>query len=1419
MLFYRLPIMHPVRCALFFTALTALSLFGESRPLFEQDSEFLFRQSDFGGRGEALVLGRVNALSGNLLIKETDLKVAGCEPLYLQRFYNSSLTAQQMAGWLFFPHLLLELNNLDNTVYVQSRDAVTLTFHSPLPLYKLKRPSLYSHSFLLRKQEKNFQTALASDPYNSLEKRDDPQKSLLFREPDRIHYTLKNSNGSILTYRLIPPTTLKPAVSHYLLECEQLSNGHCILYSYNPSSNQLEEVRATSPDHSKTYSWIRFSYSSSDTETFCTATTSNNQSLRCKYQNLPSKKSLSRLLLQQLFLGEKKSEEFFYKFDNRWESSLLAKRTLADNQEELFSYYEGDSFKNPPRPLVEKRKAFYEDLRESYSYDPFCGRIKTLTTPSGSYSFSYHRDPLSPDGNYTDLLDADNRLTRYRFSPSLHLTAVERYSGASTDSLLRKELFTWGQGLFSSKLLNKTEVDSQNRLVQASYFSYDAKGNLVAEKRVGNFSADAESSDLSSLDSVTTIYRYSSDERSLLLCKERANGQTLLYSYLPQCDLLSSLFLCNRNTIATRTFYTYSPDNVLIEQIQDNGSSPEPSDWQGVTQRTIRRIHLREQEPFFHLPASEEELYYDLATDQEILLKRTLFHYAPSGEIIQRDLYDSKGELRYSLFSEYDSNGNLLFETNPLGQKTEPSSPIKQQEIPFAKKVSCNLLGNPTHIIYQDGTEESKRYYAHGPLKLFIDKEGNQERYEYDYQDRLTTKKLYDPSGNLLSEETFSYDAFHLRSHTDPCGKKTLYTYDGAGRKATEQSGDLQVEFSYDSLGRCSSSKQSCDGHSLFTKRSYDLLDRIIEESCSDENGILYNRRTLSYNDNGLIESICQTIDGKESKELFFYDSQGALLQRISPLGEIFYTTQEAKSGSSGQFVKTTLFPNGARNESLHDLQNHLLSSKTFDPQGALLVEHLYTYDAEGTLLNQKILTSQGTEEKSWEYDSMGRVITFTTETLPDKKRSYSCSYTPKGALRSLTQPNGATLFYTYNPLGHLTEISSSDNTIHYQFQRDPLGKILSSTDLLTKKSLYRSYDNSGNLIEERLSNGLALRYRYDARNRKTAAYFPDNSYALYDYDAAALRKATRYSPSHQVLYSHSYTEYDTSGHALSEALVGSLGSLRYRLDAAGKPLSIEAAPFYRATLSYDTAGNPILYQSRSPFFEQQSHYRYNALSELVEEGGTFTLPSPTQQPSLRYDPNGNILQIDSLQLCYDALNRLISAQKPKEFLILYEYDSFNRKTAQNSYTWKESDWSLEKRDTFLYEEEKEIGRIGADGRTVEFRLLPPTKEKAVCIELGSLFYAPIHDPWGNTATLISLKAHKPIASYFYNRQGTEKTLQNSPAFNPWRYAGERSEELTEFVYLSGRHYSPKLGRYLSSFPLTPLKEPLSPADRSLHQH
>lgn len=805
---------------------------------------------------------------------------------------------------------------------------------------------------------------------------------------------------------------------------------------------------------------------------------------------------------------------------------------------------------------------------------------------------------------------------------------------------------------------------------------------------------------------------------------------------------------------------------------------------------------------------------------------------------------------------EIDTQGNTTYyNNNPFGQPlqiTEPLLSTKKGELstptteytynalgnPITKKdpeghltiTRYTARGSPYHIIHPDGSEEYYTYDLTGNLSTHTSPTGVQTKYTHDYLGRMTSKKIYSRNEELLSEERYLYNALHLIEKTDPDGVKTTYSYDGAGRKIKEEvhaEGQTRTTlFAFDSLGRLNKTTKLLDAQAEVLLREYDLLDRIIEEKEEDEKGNLYSITKYSYDDFNNQTALTKEVQVGASVTQFFYDPFKRLIKKIDPLGnETHISYNDVHPTPHGQYVvqKTTTLPKGNQTIETFDAHGNLSTLEKLTPsqQPLLKEECFYNLNNQKTKQTSTLYNPSKIITKAWKYDARGRVIELTEALSEPIEKTTRYTYTPDGLLSTLTKPDRVIITYSYNDLGKVTQLTTSDGSIHYELSYDKLGNIIIAEDLIQQTITKRSYSHFGDLLEETQSNRFTTKRTYDPIGRKTSLTLPDHSQVEYIYDPYHLKEINRNDSSGFSIYQHQYTTYDLSHNLLSESLIKEQGEVRHKVDLLNRTIETISPHSNERITTFNPNGNLLEYYRD----EALSEFAYNDLDQLTNETGTFTHSYnydahhnrvekdnslydlntlhqllQTEQIQFAYDLNGNLIleETSSKKITYeyDGLDRLAAMHMPNEVYRFY-YDYWNRLFTQQTLLLQNNKWVIARQEDYLYDELNELGaypkqlRILGQGHGAEIGA-------AVAIEVRNQVYIPMHDLFGNVIALLDPNKEQPLETYAYSSFGEEKAKSDT-FINPWHYQSKRKIE--HLVYFGRRFYHPETGRWITTDP------------------
>lgn len=1384
-----------------------------------------------------LVEGLVSIITGDLYLAEEDIAIEGAEPLHLKRHFITK-------SWniSFFQHLSAFYFPKQQGISIYERNGSMLLFRKKadndfftlLDFSQLPGISNTGRGFISAMTNlKNYRITFSNDTF-----------SLLIANGNARHY--RKAGFQDFTDRV-----------RYVLECEELPNGNKIVYDY--AANQFVSMRTTNPDGKKTYAKATFEYKPQGTRADFDIHTSDGRTLQYRTKPFVKNKAGTGACFERIISPEYPDETFEYtqvdgaphltrvslpngrSFSITYDSKGRVKQLLAPTgvATHTFTYF---SEKDRRTDVKDSEGAM---TRYFWSKEMRLTQIERYTQSGSLYNSEKFNWDMDGNLSLRTLYDSDSQpiFSRlYIYDPNGNIF-FETFCGNLTGS---------------STLTVAPDGRPENGEKHTKFYSYDERHNVTWEREAHgketcytylpgtNLCTAKVITDFSSVHGQRHFFVYNSDH--IVIREIEDNGKSMdpndlslvtirkikdlhlmeegPYINMPKI-IEEKYWNSGQEHLLKRTVFTYTTGgNVAMQEVYDaNGkwrytlkteydNKGRPiAETNALGQTALSQYDENGNKIFFQdFSAAKKQMSYDLSNRLTRATEngRTTQHtYDDKGNKIQT--IDFRGHTtRY----KYDNYGNLIETHLPSGERLKKSYDGAGREISSTDangnttSKRYNAYGKPTEILYPDNSKEQFVYNEDGTLKTHTDQVGTQTHYIYDKQGRLNDKKTDDHI------EKYSYDGFNLQSKFDAEGYRTLYLHDNAGRKIIESRVDRRSMYSYDALGCVSKVSQD----DLSTIKEYDLLGRVLSEKKQDKNGIILAQEEYAYDAAGNQTAIIRYPNNQKAEELSVYDAFNRLIRKVDPLGHettISYDDYFINPYGEQVLQKITQDPLGILTVEIHDIKNRLISCTKKNSQGVMLSLEEYTYDGNDNVCRQdSSVFAAGVPERQvttlWQYDSMNRLVVLTEASGTAEERTTTHTYTPKGLLAQNTKPAGTTIQHTYDAFGRCIETCSSDGTVHYTYQYNKIGQLLSSKDELTGLATQKQWNAHGQLLHELLSNALSLTSSYDTQGRRTVLQLPNNRSIAYSYDPLYLRSVT-------YQHTHYFTQYDLAENLLEEELVGSLGILQYQVDPLRRTYA-ESCPYYtQHVLKFDAVGNILSMQ----FPEETVDYSYDDLNQLTEETGLFAhiysydshynrtrkdeqgylINSLNQNPSCTYDLNGNPLSYRLWRMQYDAFDRLICIEDPRQRLT-FTYDADHRRLSKQVYAKENGQWILKKQLHFLYDGQNEIGSVNEQGEFQELRILGRTPHaeigSAIAIEINGELYAPIHDLQGNLCTLVSVKDPQKVEHYRFSAFGEE---QAPGATCPWRFSSKRTDE-SGLVYYGRRYYNPHLGRWLTPDPL-----------------
>lgn len=538
------------------------------------------------------------------------------------------------------------------------------------------------------------------------------------------------------------------------------------------------------------------------------------------------------------------------------------------------------------------------------------------------------------------------------------------------------------------------------------------------------------------------------------------------------------------------------------------------------------------------------------------------------------------------------------------------------------------------------------------------------------------TREIYDDSGKLLYiiarggiTQTLSYDeAGILQEVNDDFGRTLLFNYDQELNLISLKDPDENVtEFSY------SNGNLVKVTHPDLTTREYlyeDTRNTYLLTGIIDESGEQF--ASYSYDEKGRVIESLRAGDTKKVSLTYNDDTT---------------TNVITSSGQNRQYSFTSQFGN----KKVSDISGGLcknceaqIKSVTYDEAGLLAtqtdfndVTTAYTNnerglqisrtDAVGTPQERTITTEwhssfnlpvkiiEPTRTISYSYDSKGNL---TKKVILDKKtgrmRATSYGYNEYGQIVTIDGPRtdvSDLTTYSYDTQGNISFVSNALGQLTQIVSHDASGRPLSiiSPNGLT---IELSYDQMGRLIERRVGSEIT-RYEYNKNGNLIKAISPDSTYVEYHYDLSHQIVALSDQLNNRVEF-----DIDSNGNIVAVTVNDSTGSIVRKHAAVFNELNqvIKSIGAVGQTTQYAYDGNGNIIKSVDPN-GSSIQLNYDALNRLVSVSDALNGKS-----SYFYDSNGRVTRIVSpnnskTTFEYDGLGNLIRMSSPDTGLTEYEYD------------------------------------------------------------------------------------------------------------------------------------------------------------------
>lgn len=1092
-------------------------------------------------------------------------------------------------------------------------------------------------------------------------------------------------------------------------------------------------------------------------------------------------------------------------------------------------------------------------------------RVKFIQEPTGpnqeyvtTYKFIYEKMT-------TYVKDGLNHLTSYGIDSCNRLRSIFYYNGVHEQlpldpSIAYAEWFLWDR---KGQIICQ-RIDENNIPKAAKVLSYDYGGNVISEKKYGNFSGYSPPLEINErdlpVDNGCECYQKEFKYRSNLLIKAKEdNGSSVAYTYYPGTDLVASKCVNG----AVHYNYEYDQDAVLTKvSVEDS------------CEKKITSIYPRQTAPY-GLPERVEEKYVDIATGTEHLLKRVDKAYSMEGFLLQEDHYDANEAFCYTLKWEYDGHGNVLCEQNALGESIErrydQNDNLIYQKGPrpdFEKRFTYDLMNRLTReeICWADQTlAATHEYDILGHRTATTDMHGNRTEYIFDEFGHVI--EIHHPpvtQGEHPTKTLQQYDIFgNVIAVTDPRGCTTRTSYNAYGKPVKVDYPDGTTEaFEYNLDGTL---KKSTAKNGLVTSYQYDEFGRVVKEADSfSTQKSTYSAFHLTSQTDPMGITTLYTYDGagrliKEKKAgetiRYEYDALGrvhrttdaytAIIKEYDLLDRV---TEERVEDLQGKVYKRTQYGYDSDGNVILEINGDSCTRTEYDPLGnptkitdplGNMTECTYNYRKRRTthtdpLGNQTIITNNALGKESVVlkksasgkllsksqkfYDGCGNLVYSLDEDMETEWiynetgqllslieagiKTTSYAYNSFGQLSILTKPDGAQIFHEYDAKGRLSRQYSTDFTHTYEYDCNDMPLKASNT--------LRTYDEYGRLASETLENGYKLKYEYDRIGRLSRFTLPDRTKINYTYEGPYLKTVSRFN------YAHTYSAYDLSGNLLESTLPVNAGTISYSYDPAHQIINIEH-PSWSQGHSYDAVGNLVEYTLRDSQGAFSTELKYDDLYQIKMENNNVyvhdSLHNRIKKDDTQYTINSlnQLLEQSDCKYLYDKNGNLIE-EISSSGSTYYMYDTLDRligvKKGDREYKYHYDAFNrriskeINNVEThyYLYQLNQEIGSY-RQGILKELRILGKGRGAEIGATVAIEQDGALLVPVHNLTGSIAALLDAETGECLESHRYRAFGEGKGSSRIPWGYLSKRCDPETGFIYFGMRYYIPELGRWINPDP------------------
>lgn len=656
---------------------------------------------------------------------------------------------------------------------------------------------------------------------------------------------------------------------------------------------------------------------------------------------------------------------------------------------------------------------------------------------------------------------------------------------------------------------------------------------------------------------------------------------------------------------------------------------------------------------------------------------------------------------------EYDENGDLVKVTSPNGGETTYTYDNDHNLLTITTPNENEKIGEKSsiNITYQDGklqtvtnTLDNQTQITYNQNETIIDtapgeENHRREKYNYDSQGRIIKEIQENPQRPAEKKETtYTYgDSGNITLPTTITTQKTgedpesqSYTYDTRGNTLTET--DLTgntTTYTYDTNDNLIT---QTDPYGEQTTYTYDEYHNMLTDGKITN---IYERMHLM-----------QTTDEEEVVTNYTYGEDGFPYRNTNALGDILMEAEydelgnvirEESQGKITQYEYDTMGNNTTITETIDDITS--ITSYTYDKEGNIQTEttpeeviYQYTYDSAGNVIKTQATDGEGT----------------TTE--------QEVKYFPGGDVKTITDTEGNTTEYTYDPVtGEVEQITDEvENTTNYTY--DGQNRITSASAQNTDiDGNTQSIENTYTYEEDRLKtithNNTTYTFGYTDTGENTTIAVGEQNLITNTYNGNNLQSTT-YANDLNPLINYIYDENDKITEKKYNDTVQYIYT--YYTDGinGGKLKTVTDEIHNRVTtLTYDETGRLIQIADN-----QNNTIAYGYRDNQTIENITYSIGGTQREVYYEYDKDGRLIQVEwangSQETTYDSIGRTeekeIETSQGDYYLTDYTYQEGQGGSTTERISSIDNNGEIT--ITYEYDEKGNIIFTEEDGEEIEYK-------------------------------------------------------------------------------------------------------------------